>query len=525
MKERIPLHYQPWFIAILLLAWPVTIFISTLLGLLFIYRRSKKYNLISKEKFNELSQYEVILDSKKEADFILKKANNEAEMILQSAKEEADKIISQANKEIELFENIDKADDILIEAQNQAEEILENAKQEAEEILENAKQEAEEIKENTLQEKYSLKASLKELSRKVEKLKQEEKDYEAILKEKSSIVIAHETTVDFTDNITSNELKNTLSILQIKEKELIADGKACRSTSYDDDYKKREKQSKKLLRAFNAETDYYLTNVRMNNVDTYRNKITNTFSTLNRLFSIDNVQITKELLNIKLEKLDATYKYYYVLEQERELLKAKKEEMREQQRVEKELQTQKDKIIKEENQFRNEVAKLMKYLESSNTDIEKELYADKIKELEDKIKELEKDKKDVENRETNTRAGFVYIISNIGSFGENVYKIGMTRRLEPMDRISELSSASVPFPFDVHALIFSEDAPALETTLHNYFRKQEVNKVNSRKEFFRVNLEEIKDLVHKEFNNTVHFTDVAVAEQYRETLRIESTLT
>ena len=209
MKERIPLRYQPWFIAILLLAWPVTMFISTLLGLLFIYKRSKKYNLISKEKFNELSQYEVILDSKKEA-----------EMILQSAKEEADKILSQANKEIELFENIDKADDILIEAQNQAEEILENAKQEAEEI-----------KENTLQEKYSLKASLKELSRKVEKLKQEEKDYEAILKEKSSIVIAHETTVDFTDNITSNELKNTLSILQIKEKELIADGKACRSTS------------------------------------------------------------------------------------------------------------------------------------------------------------------------------------------------------------------------------------------------------------------------------------------------------
>ena len=514
MKERIPLHYQPWFIAILLLAWPVTIFISTLLGLIFIYRRSRKYSFISKERFNELSQYEVILDSKKEADFILTKANSEAEMILQSAKEEADNILSQANKEIELFENIDKADDILIEAHNQAEEILENAKQEAEEI-----------KENTLQEKYSLKASLKELSRKVEKLKQEEKDYEAILKEKSSIVIAHETTVDFTDNITSNELKNTLSILQIKEKELITDGKACRSTSYDDDYKKREKQSKKLLRAFNAETDYYLTNVRMNNVDTYRNKITNTFSTLNRLFSIDNVQITKELLNIKLEKLDATYKYYYVLDQERELLKAKKEEMREQQRVEKELQIQKDKILKEENQFRNEVVKLMKYLESSNTDIEKELYADKIKELENKIKELEKDKKDVENRETNTRAGFVYIISNIGSFGENVYKIGMTRRLEPMDRISELSSASVPFPFDVHALIFSEDAPALEATLHNYFRKQEVNKVNSRKEFFRVNLEEIKDLVHKEFNNTVHFTDVAVAEQYRETLRIESTLT
>ena len=301
---------------------------------------------------------------------------------------------------------------------------------------------------------------------------------------------------------------------------MIAGGKACRSTSYDD-YKKREKQSKKLLRAFNAETDYYLTNVRMNNVDTYRNKITNTFSTLNRLFSIDNVQITKELLNIKLEKLDATYKYYYVLEQERELLKAKKEEMREQQRVEKELQTQKDKIIKEENQFRNEVAKLMKYLESSNTDIEKELYADKIKELEDKIKELEKDKKDVENRETNTRAGFVYIISNIGSFGENVYKIGVTRRLEPLERIRELSSASVPFQFDIHALIFSEEAFVLETELHNQLSQYKVNKVNGRKEYFKVPFAIIKDILdtHKEL--TVELTENAEAFEYRQTKAIE----
>lgn len=153
--------------------------------------------------------------------------------------------------------------------------------------------------------------------------------------------------------------------------------------------------------------------------------------------------------------------------------------------------------------------------------LKKNIYADKIKELEEKIKVLEKDKQNVLERETNTRAGYVYIISNIGSFGKDVYKIGMTRRLEPMDRISELSSASVPFPFDVHALIFSEDAPALENTLHKYFKKQEVNKVNQRKEFFKVNLEEIKELVHKEYNNTVHFTDLAAAEQYFESLKIE----
>ena len=164
----------------------------------------------------------------------------------------------------------------------------------------------------------------------------------------------------------------------------------------------------------------------------------------------------------------------------------------------------------------------MNYLQSARDDAERRLYMDKIKELQDKLAALEKEKEDVTQREQNARAGFVYIISNIGSFGENVYKIGMTRRLEPMDRIAELSSASVPFPFDVHALIFSDDAPGLENTLHQYFDKMRINKVNPRKEFFRVNLEEIKQLVKEKHNATARFVDVPDAVEYRETLRLEN---
>ena len=134
---------------------------------------------------------------------------------------------------------------------------------------------------------------------------------------------------------------------------------------------------------------------------------------------------------------------------------------------------------------------------------------------------IEKDKENVLEREENTRAGFVYVISNIGSFGENIYKIGMTRRLEPMDRIKELGDASVPFEFDVHAMIFSADAPALETTLHNTFRGKEVNKVNLKKEFYKVSLDEIEKVVKENHNATVTFTKVAEAAQYRETLKIE----
>ena len=148
------------------------------------------------------------------------------------------------------------------------------------------------------------------------------------------------------------------------------------------------------------------------------------------------------------------------------------------------------------------------------------LYIDKIKELNDKLKQLDADKATVLEREANARAGYVYIISNLGSFGQDVYKIGMTRRLEPMDRIKELGSASVPFEFDVHAMIFSDDAPALETALHQAFEKQSVNRVNLRKEFFKVSLDDIEKVVKENFNNTVKFTRIPIAKEYNETLEI-----
>ena len=121
-----------------------------------------------------------------------------------------------------------------------------------------------------------------------------------------------------------------------------------------------------------------------------------------------------------------------------------------------------------------------------------------------------------------TRSGHVYIISNIGSFGENVYKIGMTRRLEPADRVRELGDASVPFSFDIHAMIYSENAPSLETELHKYFMKSQVNKVNPRKEFFKIGLKDIRDKVESMQLET-KWTMAAEAAEYRESLAIENT--
>ena len=152
-----------------------------------------------------------------------------------------------------------------------------------------------------------------------------------------------------------------------------------------------------------------------------------------------------------------------------------------------------------------------------------QLAADEIAALEEKKKELEgqlstldDSMQQIDYREANQKAGYVYIISNVGAFGEGVYKIGMTRRLEPMDRIDELGDASVPFDFDVHALIFSDNAPGLEAALHKAFEDRKLNMVNTRREFFRVSLDEIKAVVKQNFDQTVDFVDVPLAEQYRQ---------
>ena len=141
--------------------------------------------------------------------------------------------------------------------------------------------------------------------------------------------------------------------------------------------------------------------------------------------------------------------------------------------------------------------------------------------MESQLSEIDKALNDVDYRQANMRAGYVYIISNIGAFGENVYKIGMTRRLEPQERIDELGDASVPFNFDVHAMIFSDDAPALEAALHRAFENRKLNMVNQRREFFNVTLDEIKEVVKKNFDKTVEFIDVPDAEQYRISMRMK----
>lgn len=337
---------------------------------------------------------------------------------------------------------------------------------------------------------------------------------------RNQVIVEYINDKDYS-NISSEDMKNKLALLKLKEKDLVQSNSAFDvKGSVSENRKQTSALIRQITKCFTAESTEILNNLTINNVEQSRNKLIKSYETTNKAFEIDHINLTDDYLKLKLDELSLNFEILKKIQEEKEIRQQEKEILREEEKVRREIEREKIKIEKEEKQFKNEVSKLMSYMNKTSNEVEKQIYIDKIKELENKIELLEIDKKNVFDREQNTRAGYVYIISNIGSFGENVYKIGMTRRLEPMDRIRELSSASVPFEFDVHAMIFSEDAPKLESILHEHFRENALNKVNLRKEFYNIDLDEAKKVVYENFNNTVDFNMAAKAEEFRQSIKI-----
>ncbi len=269
---------------------------------------------------------------------------------------------------------------------------------------------------------------------------------------------------------------------------------------------------KLLLRAFNTECDEIINKVKYTNFDASLNRIHKSAETISKLGTIVSISITPKYLEAKVKELRLAFEYQQKKQEEKEAAKAAREEQREQAKIQRELEEQQRKIEKEQTHYQTAYEKIMSQLEQKPDDLD---LLNKKSELEDKLSDIDKALSDIDYRQANMKAGYVYIISNIGAFGENVYKIGMTRRLDPQERVDELGDASVPFRFDVHAMIFSDDAPALETALHHAFEDKKINMVNQRREFFNVTLDEIKKVVQENYDKTVEFIDVPDAEQYR----------
>lgn len=276
---------------------------------------------------------------------------------------------------------------------------------------------------------------------------------------------------------------------------------------------------KLLLRAFNGECDSFIAKVNYKNISTMRQRMESSFIAINKIGNTSSkVKISQSYYQLKLRELSFVYEYEEWKQKEKEEQARIREQIRQEEREAKEMEKALREAQKEAKRDADALVKARAEVEGANKKQREKLLA-QISELELKIKENEERNRYI-SQAMLTKSGHVYIISNVGSFGDKILKIGMTRRLEPMDRVKELGDASVPFPFDVHAMIRTSDAPSLENALHRHFDSRRVNLENTRKEFFYVSLDEIRNELDKlkdelQIEAEIHITMAAEAKQWR----------
>lgn len=327
------------------------------------------------------------------------------------------------------------------------------------------------------------------------------------------------------DYSTSDLYKERLSLVNDELKSLIKNGSAtikAYSISFSNSTKKGEKiqsdYSKLLLRAFNGEVDLLISKVRWNTFDITKDKIYKIFNTLNKLTLEFGITINQKYLDLKIKQLHLEYELETKLKEEKDLAKEREELIKADELAIKEAEKISKQLEKDAKLIEKTISDTKKLLNTAHKE-ELSVLDLKIKELEAKLLLIDVDKERALSMAQVTKKGFVYVISNIGSFGKDVYKIGLTRRLNPEDRVRELSGASVPFKFDTHTLIYSDDAPELESFLHQELSKFRVNKVNNRKEFFKTSSENIIAVLNK-YGIEYNWVENSEAKEYYETLKM-----
>lgn len=265
--------------------------------------------------------------------------------------------------------------------------------------------------------------------------------------------------------------------------------------------------SKLMLRAFNAEADNAIRSLKPYKVDAAIERLQKVSETIEKLGKTMQIRISTPFFKLRVRELELTADFLQKQAEEKEAERLERERMREERKAQQELERERERLEKERRHFQNAVEKLQ-----AKGDL------DGARRLQEQLADVDKAIADVDYRAANIRAGYVYVISNIGSFGEQMVKVGMTRRLDPLDRIRELSDASVPFNFDVHALFFSKDAVGIETAMHEKLSHCRVNVVNRRREFFKASPIEVKAHLAQLAGELLQFQDVPEALEYRQCL-------
>lgn len=324
------------------------------------------------------------------------------------------------------------------------------------------------------------------------------------------------------DYETSDEYRIKLDSVYDQQRAVVRSGQAVIHGSgwtVNNDRRQGERMQKQygklLLRAFNGECDACIAKVSWKNVEQMLVRIETAFDAINNLGSVMQIAITPHYREIRRDELRLCHEMEEKKQHEAEEERRLREQRREEDRAQRELERAKDEAEEEEACYKKALERARADLAKSQGVNVEELNA-RIHDLERELDEARERKERAISRAEMTRSGHVYIISNHGSFGEDVLKIGMTRRLDPHDRVRELGDASVPFVFDVHGMLFSEDAPTLENELHRHFSDRRVNLVNGRKEFFRVTLNEVSEFLRSK-DLSVELGQLAEAREYRET--------
>ena len=483
-------------------------------------------------EITSLSRYRHIVDTEKKAIELIEKAKEDARKIIIEAENnstlisiEADKLYANAkNKELEAnyFYNttkdkakeeaskeLDLAKKESLKMKHNAKQALDEATQQASIIIRNAETKAIEIAGDA----YKVKVESDNLSKTVTALRNTVKGYgdDYIIPTYSFI---DKLAEDFSYTDAGIELKKARARSRLMVKNDLAS--KC-------DYVEANRRITAInftTDAFNGKVDTILAGVKQDNYGTLKQKITDAYYLVNNLGkAFRNAVVTEQYLESRIEELRWAVIAIELRNNEREEQKQIKDQIREEERAIREFEKAIKDAEKEEATIKKALEKAKLDLESA-TEAQKQKYEQRLAELEEKLKLAELKEERAKSMAQQTKSGHVYVISNIGSFGENIYKIGMTRRLEPIDRVRELGDASVPFSFDIHAMIYTDNAPALENDLHKFFRKYQVNKVNNRKEFFNIGILDIKERIESK-NIQAKWTMLADASQYRETKAIE----
>lgn len=472
-----------------------------------------KVSVLERE-LDVLRPWRVVVDADGRAQELLRTAEaeatrlrDEANALRASATEEAVTIRSQAAVDAHATRETARSKAAVLETE--ANGLLAEARRRADVIVAEATRKAEEVAGDALR-------ALQQrdnLVRIIEALKNVTEGYGD-----RYIIPTHTLLDDLAEGFSHTSAGSQLKVLRQQIRDSVTQGRAA-----DCDYveaNRRETAIRFVTDAFNGKADSILARARTDNAGTLTQELRDAFELVNfNGAAFRNARIRDDYLALRLEELHLASVIDAIKDQEREEQRKIKEQIREEEKARREYERAIKEAEKEEAILKRAMEKAELQLAKATAE-QRATFEAQLAELSMKLQDAEARNQRALSMAQQTKRGHVYIISNVGSFGEHVYKIGLTRRLEPAERIRELGDSSVPFEFDVHALIFAEDAPSLENKLHRHFVLGQLNKVNHRKEFFRVELSHIRSEIEA-LGLQAQWTMTATAREYRETLAIE----